>query len=298
MSPKVVTSLDLPGFRKVASGKVREIFDLGQHFLFVATDRISAYDVILPTGIADKGAVLTNLSRFWFSFLGESVKNHMISVDPADLPLALHSELEALSGRFMIVEKLEMVPVECVVRGYLVGTGWKEYQAQGTVCGIKLPPGLEQAAQLAEPIFTPAAKATDGHDENISFERMVEMVGSDLSERLRALSIDIYKRASEHARSQGVIIADTKFEFGLRDGEIVLADEVLTPDSSRYWPQETYATGSNPPSYDKQFTRDYLSGLDWDKTSPGPELPDKIVSGTTERYLECYRKIVGEDLSV
>lgn len=294
-NPTVVTSLDLAGYNKTASGKVREIFDLGEHYLFVASDRISAYDVVMPTGIPNKGRVLTQLSKFWFEHL--KMNNHMVSTDIADLPADLQDRADELDGRFMIVKKLEMIPVECVVRGYLVGSGYKEYTADGTVCGIRLPEGLELAQQLAEPIFTPAAKATDGHDENISFERMVEMVGQELSEKLRDLSIDIYRRAAEHAATKGVIIADTKFEFGLLDGEIVLADEVLTPDSSRYWPQESYATGQNPPSFDKQFVRDYLSGLDWDKNPPGPPLPNEIVEGTSERYLTCYEQLVGQPLS-
>ncbi|MDJ0836229.1 MAG: phosphoribosylaminoimidazolesuccinocarboxamide synthase [Acidobacteriota bacterium] len=296
MTKKVVTHLELEGFTKVASGKVREIFDLGDSFLFVASDRISAFDVVLPNGIPHKGQVLTQLSKFWFSFLGDSVENHLISADPKDLPAALAPYHEELEGRFMIVRKLEMIPVECVVRGYLVGSGFKEYRQSGTVCGIRLPEGMECAQKLETPIFTPAAKATDGHDENISFEKMCEMVGEDLSKQLRDLSIDIYSRAAQHAAGQGVIIADTKFEFGMLDGRIVLADEVLTPDSSRYWPEDEYVTGKNPPSFDKQFVRDYLSTLDWDKNPPGPTLPDEIISGTTDRYLEAYRRIVGHDL--
>lgn len=294
---KVVTTLELAGFKKTASGKVREIFDLGEHFLFVASDRISAYDVVMPTGIPSKGKVLTQLSKFWFEHLGSDIRNHMVSTDIADLPESLQAYKEELDGRFMIVEKLEMVTIECVVRGYLVGSGYKEYSQNGTVCGIKLPEGLDLASKLETPIFTPAAKATEGHDENISFERMVEMVGEDLSVKLRDLSIDIYRRAADYAATKGVIIADTKFEFGLKDGEIVLADEVLTPDSSRYWPAESYATGSNPPSFDKQYVRDYLSGLDWDKTPPGPEIPENVAAGTTERYITCYEQLTGKKLT-
>ena len=275
---------------------MREIFDLGDTFLFVATDRISAYDVVLPTGIAQKGQVLTQVSKFWFDFLGEGIKNHLISMDLADLPPSLVDFHDHLEGRFMIVKKLEMIPVECVVRGYLVGSGYKEYCQDGTVCGITLPEGLEQAQKLAEPIFTPAAKATDGHDENISFAVMCDMVGEELSCKLRNLSLEIYTRATEHAASQGVLIADTKFEFGLLDGEIVLGDEVLTPDSSRYWPEDEYVTGRNPPSFDKQYVRDYLSTLDWDKNPPGPALPDEIVDGTTERYRQAFQRITGRPL--
>jgi len=294
MSPKVVTSLDLAGYTKTASGKVREIFDLGEHYLFVASDRISAFDVVLPSGIPYKGRVLTQLSKFWFSKL--KVANHMVSTDLADLPADLAARADELEGRFMIVKKLEMIPVECVVRGYLVGSGYAEYKQSGTVCGITLPKGLLQASKLDQPIFTPARKATDGHDENISFEAMCNMIGEELSTKLRDLSIQIYRTAADHAAAQGVIIADTKFEFGMHDGEIILADEVLTPDSSRYWPQESYTTGKNPPSFDKQFARDYLNGLDWDKTAPGPVLPDEIAQGTAQRYLECYKTLVGEDL--
>lgn len=295
MGPTVITKLDLPGYTKTASGKVREIFDLGKHYLFVASDRLSAFDVVLPTGIPHKGRVLTQLSKFWFEHL--KMRNHMISTDLADLPADLQAHAGELEGRFMIVEKLNMVPVECVVRGYLVGSGYKEYTASGTVCGIPLPPGLAQAAKLEEPIFTPARKATDGHDENISFETMIEMVGSDLAHKLRDLSIQIYRAAADHAASRGVIIADTKFEFGLAGDEIVLGDEVLTPDSSRYWPQSSYSTGKNPPSFDKQFVRDYLSGLDWDQTPPGPSLPEHIADGTSARYLECYQALVGKPLT-
>lgn len=294
MAP-VVTQLDFPSVKKVASGKVREIFDLGDHFLFVASDRISAYDVVLPNGIADKGRVLTQLSKFWFDQLHD-VPNHLVSMDLSDLPANLQAHKESLDGRFMIVKKLKMIPVECVVRGYLVGSGWKEYQQQGTVCGLPLPEGLAQAQQLDQPIFTPAAKATEGHDENISFERMCDMVGVGLAEKLRALSLDIYRRAANHAKERGVLIADTKFEFGMEGDQIVLADEVLTPDSSRYWPEDEYTTGKNPPSFDKQYVRDYLSGLDWDKNPPGPELPEHILDGTTKRYRECYKRITGEDL--
>ncbi len=289
-----ITSLELAGVPKVASGKVREIFDLGEHFLFVASDRVSAFDVILPTGIPHKGRVLTQLSKFWFDHLG--VDHHLVSMDLDALPQSLQAYRKELDGRFMVVKKLEMVPVECVVRGYLVGSGWKEYQRDGSVCGISLPANMEQAQKIAEPIFTPASKSTDGHDINISFEVMVDQVGAELAGKLRDLSIDIYQRAAEHALKKGVIIADTKFEFGLLNGEIVLGDEVLTPDSSRYWPGDSYAVGSNPPSYDKQFVRDYLGTLDWDKEPPGPELPQNIVSGTTERYLECYERITGQKL--
>jgi len=291
-----MTQLEFPGYPKVASGKVREIFDLGDHFLFVATDRVSAFDCIIPTGIPQKGQVLTQLSRFWFDQLGSVVPNHFIHADLEKLPPNLRPFYDALRGRFMVVEKLNMFPVECVVRGYLVGSGFKEYQKQGTVCGIPLPEGLPLAAKLEEPIFTPATKAEDGHDENISFETMVDIVGEDHANQLRKLSIELYQRASEHAAKNGVIIADTKFEFGLRGDTIVLGDEVLTPDSSRYWPASEYRTGANPPSYDKQFVRDYLQDLGWNKHPPAPDLPENVVSGTTERYLECYQRLTGNPL--
>ena len=295
MNSKAITTLSLPGLKKIASGKVREIFDLGAHYLFIATDRISAFDVVLPSGIPQKGRVLNQLSKFWFDHL--NVENHLVSMDFDSLPASLKSEREALDGRFMVVHKLEMIPVECVVRGYLVGSGYKEYRANGTVCGIRLPQSLVLADKLEQPIFTPASKAVDGHDENISFETMSHMIGAEFAEKLKNLSLMIYQKAAEHALARGVIIADTKFEFGLRDGNIVLADEVLTPDSSRYWPEDSYATGSNPPSYDKQYVRDYLSGLDWNKEPPGPVLPEEIVVGTTTRYLECYERIVGKPLA-
>ncbi|CAM2066950.1 phosphoribosylaminoimidazolesuccinocarboxamide synthase [Sulfidibacter corallicola] len=291
-----VTEVALPGVQKVASGKVREIFDLGEHLLFVASDRISAFDVIMPTGIPNKGKVLTQLSKFWFGHLQDIVPHHLISADFDDLPSELREQAPFLRGRFMIVKKLEMFPVECVVRGYLVGSGWREYQESGSVCGIPLPSGLAQAQKLPEPIFTPAIKATDGHDENIPFSKMIDMIGAEHAEALRKVSIEIYQRAAEHALKKGVVIADTKFEFGLVDGRIVLGDEVLTPDSSRYWPLPEYRTGSNPPSYDKQFVRDYLETLDWDKTPPGPELPEQIVQGTAERYSTCFETITGTSL--
>ena len=290
-----MTALNLPSLKKVASGKVREIFDLGDHFLFVATDRISAFDVVLPTGIAGKGQVLTRLSEFWFEFLG--VDHHLVSTNFADLPRSLQAEKDNLDGRFMIVRKLNMFPVECVVRGYLVGSGYKEYKQCGAVSGITLPPNMDLAQQIEEPIFTPSTKATDGHDENISFDVMVDLIGAEHAAKLRDLSISIYQKAAKHALKQGVIIADTKFEFGLDGDQIVLADEVLTPDSSRYWPQDSYRVGANPPSFDKQYVRDYLSELDWNKEPPGPKLPDEIVAGTTARYLECYERIVGKPLA-
>ncbi|MCB1041526.1 MAG: phosphoribosylaminoimidazolesuccinocarboxamide synthase [Acidobacteria bacterium] len=283
----VLTSLEMPGLSKVASGKVREIFDLGDAYLFVATDRISSFDCVLPQGIPDKGRILTQLTAFWFDLFGAHPPNHLISMDLTRLPESAQPFREQLEGRSMIVTKLKMFPVECVVRGFLVGSGYKEYKRDGRVCGIKLPEGLTMASRLPEPIFTPATKATDGHDINIPFSEMERIVGQDLSRRLKDISLDLYSRAYQHAWERGVIIADTKFEFGLLDGEIVLADEVLTPDSSRYWPLSEYQEGISPPSFDKQYVRDYLESLDWDKNPPAPNLPETIIQGTAKRYREC-----------
>ncbi|PIE02246.1 MAG: phosphoribosylaminoimidazolesuccinocarboxamide synthase [Acidobacteria bacterium] len=286
---RAITKIEIKELKKIRSGKVREIYDLGNSYLFIATDRISAYDCILPTGIPGKGQVLTKLSHFWFELL--DVPNHLIADDVNQIPDEYAEVLapyrSALDGRFMIVKKLKMIPIECVVRGYLVGSGYKEYKASQSVCSIPLPSGLNLASKLPETLFTPAAKNDEGHDENISFEAMSDLIGEELSVKLRDLSIDIYHKAYRHAIERGVIIADTKFEFGLYDGEIVLADEVLTPDSSRYWPKDSYAEGANPPSYDKQFVRDYLQGLDWNKQPPAPELPEHIVTETVKKYREC-----------
>lgn len=275
----------------VRRGKVRDIYDLGDELLLVSTDRISAFDWVLPTGIPDKGRVLTQISAFWFDLLKEPC--HMISTDVRQIQAALPDDVDTslLEGRAMLCRKTDVVPVECVVRGYLVGSGWKEYQQSGKVCGIPLPTGLQQAQQLDELIFTPATKAETGHDENIAFEQMVQIVGRDVAEELRRRSIDIYRRGAEFARERGIIIADTKFEWGMVDDEIILIDEVLTPDSSRFWPADRYAVGSNPPSYDKQFVRDWLEGTDWDKNSPPPELPPDIVSKTREKYIEAYERL-------
>ena len=293
MAMQAVTHIDLP-LRRVASGKVREIFDLGQYFLFVATDRISAYDVIMPNGIPFKGRVLTQLSLFWFEFLG--VDHHVVSTRLDDLPAELGPFHQLLEGRFIIVKKLNMIPVECVARGYLAGSGYKDYTRSGKVCGIDLPPGLQNAQKLPQSIFTPASKAESGHDENISFTDMTGRIGRRLAENLRRQTLDIYTKAADYARKKGIIIADTKFEFGLEGDRIVLADEVLTPDSSRYWPLETYQQGKNPPSFDKQFVRDYLSSVPWNKEPPGPRLPNDIIAGTTDRYLVCYQRLTGNTL--
>ena len=281
----------LPGI-PMRRGKVREVYDFGDRLLLVASDRISAFDWILPTGIPDKGRVLTKISEFWFGQLG--TPHHLLSMNPADVPLPAGVDTTALQGRAMVCRKTQVVPVECVVRGYLAGSGWKEYRASGTVCGIPLPPGLQESARLPEPIFTPATKADEGHDENISFERMVSIVGAPLANRLRQLSLDIYSRGAEHARSRGIIIADTKFEFGTVGDEIILIDEVMTPDSSRFWPTDQYAPGRGQPSFDKQFVRDWLERTTWDKNSPPPELPPEIVAGTRAKYIDAYELLTGQ----
>lgn len=286
-----VLQTSLPGMQ-VRQGKVRDIFDFGERLLFVASDRISAFDWVLPDGIPDKGRVLTQVSRFWFDRL--DVTNHVLSLDPTTLPLPDGTDIDSLQGRSMVVRKTDVVPIECVVRGYLAGSGWKEYQTSQTVCGIVLPSGLLQAEQLPEPIFTPATKAESGHDENISFERMCDVIGTELASRLRDISISIYQNAATFARERGIILADTKFEFGLDGDEIVLIDEVLTPDSSRYWPADRYEPGRSPFSFDKQFVRDWLETTDWDKNSPPPVMPEDIATRTRARYVEAYEVLTGE----
>jgi phosphoribosylaminoimidazole-succinocarboxamide synthase len=276
----------------VRRGKVRDVYDLGDKLLLAATDRISAFDWVLPTGIPDKGRVLTQLSSFWFDELGEP--NHVLSTDierMAELPPS--ADREMLSGRSTLVRKTQVVPIECVVRGYLAGSGWKEYRQHGTVCGIRLPAGLTESSKLPEPIFTPATKEESGHDINISFERMVEIVGQDVSDELRERSISVYQRGAELALTKGIIICDTKFEWGSVNGQLILIDEVLTPDSSRFWPADAYKPGGSPPSFDKQFVRDWLETTDWDKNSTPPELPPDVVTRTREKYIEAYERLTG-----
>lgn len=286
---------DLPGI-PVRRGKVRDVFDFGDRLLVVATDRISAFDWVFPTGIPDKGRILSGISAMWFARLG--VPHHLLSTNPADLPLPAEADLPSLAGRSMVVRKARVVPIECVARGYLAGSGWKEYQERGTVCGQPLSPGLRNCERLPQPIFTPATKAESGHDENIPFERMCEIVGRPLSERLRDLTLTLYARGAEYAELKGLILADTKFEFGeTPDGDLLLIDEALTPDSSRYWPADSYRPGSNPPSFDKQFVRDWVERSGWDKNSPPPELPDEVVERTREKYVEAYRRLVGRDFA-
>ncbi len=273
-------------------GKVRDVYDLGDRLVIVATDRISAFDWVLPTPIPDKGRVLTALSLFWFDFLG--VPNHVISTDVKDMGPEFAARADELTGRAVLVRKASVVPIECVVRGYLAGSGWKEYRAGGAVCGVALPPGLHQSEQLPEPIFTPATKEEVGHDENISFERMTAITGPAVAEELRRRSLDVYRRAAEFARTRGVLIADTKFEWGqVPGGELILIDEVLTPDSSRFWPAASYRVGDNPPSFDKQFVRDWLETSGWDKNSPPPELPKEVVEKTREKYVEALTRLSG-----
>ncbi len=275
----------------VRRGKVRDIYDLGDQLLMVSTDRISAFDWVLPTGIPDKGRVLTQLSRFWFQHL--NTPNHVIStdLDPQQLPSGV--DVAALQGRSMLVRKCKVVPIECVVRGYLDGSGWKEYQQSGQVCGISLPSGLSQCDQLPEPIFTPATKEESGHDINISFEKMISLTGAVAAEELRRRSIEMYRQGSAWAREKGIIIADTKFEWGYSEGDLILIDEVLTPDSSRFWPADLYESGHGQPSFDKQFVRDWLTATDWDKNSEPPALPDDIVAKMREKYIEAYERLTG-----
>jgi len=286
----------IPGLRLWRRGKVRDVYDLGERLLVVATDRISAFDVVLPTGIPQKGVVLTQLSLFWFQLLEGLTPNHVVTGDVAEYGPALQPYRDQLEGRSMLVVKTDPFPVECVVRGYITGSGWKDYQATGAVCGIELPRGLKESDRLDPPIFTPATKAETGHDENISFERMAGIVGAARAAELRDLSLEIYRRARAHAEGRGVILADTKFEFGTRDGRVVWIDEALTPDSSRFWSREAYAPGRSQPSYDKQFVRDYLESIRWNKQPPAPSLPDDVVDRTRAKYVEAYERITGKKL--
>ena len=297
MTQQTVLTLELPGIPKLKSGKVREIFDLGDAFLFVATDRISAFDCVMPNGIPRKGEVLTQLSHFWFDQVEKIVPNHRLAGTNEPLPERLKPFEASVARRSMIVKKAKPLAIECVVRGYLAGSGWKEYKQSQTVCGIKLPPGLQDSSELPQSIFTPATKAETGHDENIDFATAAKIVGQDIAERVRDISIQIYSFAREYARKRGIIIADTKFEFGtMPDGTLILIDEVLTPDSSRFWPADQYAPGKSQPSFDKQYVRDYLETLDWDKNPPAPALPPEVVERTTAKYMEAYEKITGRKL--
>ncbi len=291
-----ILQLDLPGIKKVRSGKVREVFDLGDAFLLVASDRISAFDVIMPNGIPRKGEVLTQISHFWFDKFSSLVPNHLLAQASDPLPKNLLPFADKLACRSMLVKKAKPLAIECIVRGYLSGSGWKEYKKSQTVCGLKLPAGLTESAELPEPIFTPSTKAEAGHDENISFAQAQQIVGAELANQARDLSLKIYQAGRDYARQRGIIIADTKFEFGLFEDKLILIDEVLTPDSSRFWPADQYKPGQGQPSFDKQFVRDYLETLDWDKTPPGPRLPDEVVAKTSAKYLDAYERLTGKKL--
>jgi phosphoribosylaminoimidazole-succinocarboxamide synthase len=296
---KTITQTNFPELKKISQGKVRDIYDLGRHLLIVATDRISAFDVVLPNAIPFKGYVLTQISTYWFGQVAGIMPNHLIAVDVADFPEACKPYAEDLAGRSMLVKKAKPLPVECIVRGYLTGSGLKDYQKTGKVCGIELPKGLVESSRLETPIFTPSTKAAIGaHDENISFEKMCELLGAEKAASVRDLSLAVYAAARGIAEQKGIIIADTKFEMGDHDGKLILIDEALTPDSSRFWPKASYKEGSAQPSFDKQFVRDYLNTLDWNKQAPGPQLPDEIVKKTSAKYLEALEKLTGTRPSI
>jgi phosphoribosylaminoimidazole-succinocarboxamide synthase len=291
---RILRETQFAGLTPSARGKVRDIYDLGDKLLIVATDRLSAFDVILPTPIPDKGRVLTQLSLFWFDLLKDVIPNHLLSATEFPAPFDQHQE--DLAGRSMVVRKTQPLPVECVVRGYVSGSGWKDYARTGKICGVELPAGLKESERLPAPIFTPSTKAAAGHDENISLEQMSATIGEELAARVRTISLELYRRAAAYAEPRGVLLADTKFEFGLLDGELIWIDEALTPDSSRFWPAAQYHPGGPQPSYDKQFVRDYLERIRWPKTPPGPELPAEVVSATREKYLEAFRILTGREL--
>ncbi|MCC6362540.1 MAG: phosphoribosylaminoimidazolesuccinocarboxamide synthase [Bryobacterales bacterium] len=296
MTVPILLESNIPEFPLRARGKVRDVYTVDDKLLIVATDRISAFDCILPSGIPNKGRVLTQMSIFWFGFLKEVTPTHFLTASVDDYPEPLRRHRDQLEGRSMLVRRADMIDAECVARGYLSGSGWKEYRATGAICGIPLPPGLRESDRLPQPIFTPATKAQSGHDENIPFTGFEKIAGSALAETLRDLTLEIYSTASRYAESRGIILADTKFEFGRIDGRLVLADEVLTPDSSRFWPRDTYSPGGPQKSYDKQYVRDYLETLDWDKRPPAPPLPPEVVERTSEKYLEAYRTLTGRSL--
>jgi len=297
MAPNMVSMTEFKSLTLKGRGKVRDIYDLGDRLLIVATDRISAFDVVMPNPIPDKGRVLTQLSKFWFNLTKEIVPNHVISTEVKDFPEECRPYQKMLRDRSMLVMKMDVLPIECVVRGYLSGSGWEEYKKTGEVCGIPLPKGLLDSSKLEEPIFTPATKAEIGlHDENITFEKAEKIVGKDLAKRLRSLSLAIYKKARDFAEGRGIIIADTKMEFGIKDEKLLLIDELLTPDSSRFWPKDDYRPGSSQKSFDKQFLRDYLLSIHWDKNPPAPQLPEEIIQKTREKYLEAYERLMGRPL--
>lgn len=294
---KPLSQTNIPEAKLFKRGKVRDIYEVDGKFLIVATDRISAFDVVLPNPIPYKGYVLNQISVFWFDFLSDVVKNHFLTSNVEEFPEVFKRNYEQVAYRSMLVKKAKPLPVECIVRGYISGSAWKDYRKSGEVCGIKLPQGLKESDKLEEPLFTPSTKAETGHDENITFEKVVDLIGKELAEKVRDLSLEIYIKAEKYARERGIIIADTKFEFGLdENGELLLIDEVLTPDSSRFWPLSDYEPGKSQPSFDKQYVRDYLESINWDKQPPAPELPAEVVEKTSEKYLEAYRLLTGEDL--
>ena len=288
-----LTITDLPGIPLVTRGKVRDIYEVGEHLLIVATDRISAFDYVLSPGIPRKGEVLNRISLFWFDYLRDVIPNHVVTAKIEEYPRELRQDRDQLEGRSVLVRRADMFPVECVARGYLSGSGWKDYRDTCSICGIPIPAGLKESDRLPEPIFTPATKADTGHDENVPLEHVVRTIGTEMAERLKSLTLDIYKRAAAYAAERGIIIADTKFEFGMADGELILCDEVLTPDSSRFWPADSWIPGGPQPSYDKQFVRDYLELTRWNKQPPAPVLPDDVVRRTSEKYMEAYKLLTG-----
>ena len=293
----IVTELNLP-YEEFKKGKVRDIYEVDDKLLLIVTDRISAFDWVLPEAIPNKGICLTQISAFWFDYFKDIIPSHMISADVTEYPGDLQEYSNQLYGRSMLVKKAEVLPIECIVRGYISGSAWKSYQKDNTVCGMKLPSGMQESEQFDEPLFTPSTKAETGHDENISYEEMENIIGSDDAARLKELSLKIYNTAAEYARKKGIIIADTKFEFGKIGDQIIIVDELLTPDSSRFWPADEYEPGKGQPSFDKQYVRDYLSTTNWDKNSTPPHLPDEVVSGTEKRYLEAYEKLTGKKLEL
>ncbi len=297
MLKDILLSTDFGDLKLFKRGKVRDVYDLGDKLLIISTDRISCFDVVLPCGIPQKGRVLTSLSVFWFNFIRDIIPNHLITIDIDKYPAELKKYRNELTGRSMLVLKTKPLPVECVVRGYLSGSGWKEYRQTQSVCGVKLPPELLESAKLPEPIFTPSTKAEVGHDMNVDQQYIEQVLGKETAGILKKTSLKIYKKANDYALSCGVIIADTKFEFGMHDGRIILIDEVLTPDSSRFWPKDEYCPGQPQPSFDKQFVRDYLETLDWDKATPAPNIPDEIIQKTSQKYLEAYRRLTGNELT-
>lgn len=297
MSSRVIPQTEFKSLTLKGRGKVRDIYDLGDRLLIVATDRISAFDVVMPNPIPDKGRVLTQLSRFWFDLTRDIIPNHLVTTEVEAYPQECRPYQEELRGRSMLVVKTEVLPVECIVRGYLSGSGWEDYKKTGTVCGIPLPKGLAESSKLEEPIFTPSTKAEQGlHDENITFEQMEKIVGKDLAQQLKSASINVYKKARDFAEQRGILIADTKMEFGVKDGKLILIDELLTPDSSRFWPKDDYRPGGSQKSFDKQYLRDYLLSIKWNKTPPAPQLPEEIIQKTREKYLEAYERLVGKPL--